>query len=342
MKKQILALTLAGTMMAALAAGCGSSSTASASSAAASGTTSASTTSEDAYNISMIVKHTDSHFLKVMAGAQAYADENGINLEIMSPTAQSMYDEQQNMIETCLGTTSTDAVVIAPLQSETAANLVEGTDKTIVAFDTDFTSDYKSTFVGTGNETAAKQGGEAMVKMAQENGVENPTVVILTGVQGDETHDARMNGFKEGVEEAGGTVVDVQYTDATADKAATSMEAVMQNFPEGVDIVLGIADDISLAAVKVIQDSGSAAYADTLVCGFDGNQTALEAIQAGTLAMSIAQEGYEMGYLAVEAAVTVLNGGTVDSYIDSGSTLVDSSNVEEYIERMKELGVWDE
>ena len=41
--------------------------------------------------------------------------------------------------------------------------------------------------------------------------------------------------------------------------------------------------------------------------------------------MDIAQLGYDMGYKAVEAAVKALEGEQVDSFIDSGSKVVDST-----------------
>ena len=43
-----------------------------------------------------------------------------------------------------------------------------------------------------------------------------------------------------------------------------------------------------------------------LVCGFDGNQAAVEALDRGELTVDIAQQGYEMGYKAVEAALDAL------------------------------------
>ena len=48
-----------------------------------------------------------------------------------------------------------------------------------------------------------------------------------------------MNGYKAGVEEAGGTFLsdEVQYADATADRATTAMEAIMQTHPEGIAII---------------------------------------------------------------------------------------------------------
>ncbi|MDO4615921.1 MAG: sugar ABC transporter substrate-binding protein [Lachnospiraceae bacterium] len=348
MKKRMMALALTGIMTAGLLAGCGNSS-ASDSSAAASSSKEAETASsgaedaasDDVYRISFIVKHTDAHFKKVMAGAEAYAEENGnVEISFVSPTSATMYDEQQNMIETALSTAEVDAVAIAPLMSDTAATLVSGTDKVIVSFDTDFDAEEKSAFVGTGNYDAAYAGGKATVEAAIANGVEHPTVAILTGAQGDETHEARLNGYSDGVKDAGGDVVEIQYTDAAADKSAIAMEGIMQKYQDGVNVICATADEEALGAVKVLQDTNMESYADTMVCGFDGTQTALESIQAGAMYMTVAQEGYQMGYLTIQACVDVLEGKEVDSYIDSGATLVDSSNVEEYIASMKEIGVW--
>lgn len=335
MKKKLLAMTLASAMLASALAGCGGSS-------ASTDNGGSSADSGDAYNISVIVKLTDGHFNKVMAGAKAYADEHdNVNVDIQSPTSATSYDEQVNMIETSLGNPGIDALVLAPLQSDSASTLVANTDKVVIALDTDFTSDKKLAFVGTGNKDAAKSGGTAAVEAAKANGVDKPTVLIVTGVQGDETHEARLAGYKEGVEEAGGEVVEVQYCDGLAEKAATAMESVMQMYPDGIDIVLSSNDDMAMSVVKIIKDSGNAKYADTIVCGFDGNQSAIQAIKDGALGMDVAQLGYDMGYKAVEAAVKALEGEKIDSFIDSGAKIVDSANCDEYIDDMKSKGLWE-
>ncbi len=336
MKKRFMSMALASAMCVGMLAGCGSSSS---NSSSGSGTAGA---SGDEYKICVIVKLTDGHFNKVISGAKAYAEEHdNVKVEIQSPTSATAYDEQANMIETSLGG-DYDAVIIAPQQSATASTKVADTDKVIISLDTDFDSEKKSAFVGTGNFDAAKAGGTAAAEAAKEAGAEKPTAVILTGVQGDETHDTRLEGYTEGIEEAGGEVLEVQYCDALAEKASTAMEGIIQKYPEGVDIILNTCDDMAVAAVKIIQDSGSAAYADTIVCGFDGNQAAIELIEQGTLAMDVAQLGYDMGYKAVEAAVTVLDGNEVDSFIDSGSLVVSSENIDDYIADMKDKGLWEE
>lgn len=332
-------MTLISTLCIGTLAGCGGTPNTDSSTADASDKA-----SKDTYNISVIVKLTDGHFSKVMAGAQAFADEHdNVNVEILSPNSATSFDEQLNMIETSLNNDSIDALVISPLQSSTAATLVDNasSNKAIVALDTDFTSDKKSSFVGTGNQDAARSGAEAAVAEAKKRGADKPNVVILTGVQGDETHEARLAGYTEGVKAAGGEILEVQYCDALADRAANAMEGIIQKNPSGVDVVLSTNDDMAMAAVKIIGDSNSAAYADTVVCGFDGNQSALQAVQDGTMAMDVVQRGYDMGYKAVESALRVLEGESVESFIDSGSQIVDASNVEAYIADMQSKGLWE-
>lgn len=165
MKKKLLAMTLASAMCVGMLAGCGGGSSASTDG----GDSGAGSGSGDAYNISVIVKLTDGHFNKVMAGAKAYADEHdNVKVDIQSPTSATSYDEQVNMIETSLGNPSIDALVLAPLQSDSASTLVANTDKVVIALDTDFTSDKKLAFVGTGNKDAAKSAVSQRLKQPRQ------------------------------------------------------------------------------------------------------------------------------------------------------------------------------
>lgn len=61
-----------------------------------------------------------------------------------------------------------------------------------------------------------------------------------------------MKGYEEGVNEAGGEFLtsEVQYADATADRATTAMEAIMQTHPEGIAIICAHNDDTAMAAAR--------------------------------------------------------------------------------------------
>ncbi|MFR0940940.1 MAG: hypothetical protein ACLSF2_00580 [Butyricicoccus sp.] len=58
----------------------------------------------------------------------------------------------------------------------------------------------------------------------------------------------------------------------------------MQKYPQGVDAVLVTGDDMALCGLSGASgDNNSAAYQKTVICGFDGNQAAVEALDRGEL-----------------------------------------------------------
>mgnify|MGYP000357507443 CR=1 FL=1 len=193
-----------------------------------------------------------------------------------------------------------------------------------------------ASFIGTGNEDAAAQGGKAAVEAAKAAGWEKIECIEICGVQGDPTNTARYEGYKKGVNEAGGTFLEkeTQYADAVADKAVNSMEAIMQTHPEGVAIICANNDDMAMAAARAAK--GNKAYEKTIFLGFNGDRAACEAILAGQETMSVIQDAYGMGYKAVQAAVDNLNGKKLDSFIDSGSGIVDKDSAQERLDQLSE------
>ena len=333
-KKRVLAMLLAGAMALSMTA-CGGGKAATTDD---SSNDSGSSASGGKYNVSVILKTLAAEYWQyVKSGAEDYASEHSdkVSVDVKGPSSETAFDEMQNMIETDLSSGTYDGLVISPLQSDTAAQLVSGTKLPIVAIDTNFEAPEVKSFVGTGNEAAAKKGGEAAVEAAKAAGWTDIKCIEIAGVQGDQTNTARMNGYKAGVEEAGGTFLsdEVQYADATADRATTAMEAIMQTHPEGIAIICANNDDMAMAAARAA--AGHDAYKNTIFLGFNGDRAACEAILAGQMTMSVAQMAYEMGYKAVETMVQVLDGETVDEFVDSGSDVVTPDNAQERLDTLK-------
>lgn len=312
-------------------------------STASSGSTSSAQVSEEGkeYNLSLIMKVGSAEYFDYLAaGAEAYSEEHpNVTVNISGPTSYTAYDEQLNLIETALSNGSIDGYIISPLQSDTASHLLTGETRPVVAVDTDIEAEEVISFVGTGNTDAAEGGGIAAVEAAREAGWEEITAIALTGGQGDQTHEARVEGYKNGIEEAGGTFLEdeTQYCDASADRASAAMEGIIQSHPEGISIIVCTNDDMAMAAARIARDSGNENYQNTIFCGFDGNQAACEAVLEGTLTMTVAQDAYTMGYRSVEAVVDALNGGTTESFIDSGSTVITQDNAQEQLDRLEEI-----
>ena len=292
---------------------------------------------EPQYNISVILKTTSSEYWGyVVAGANAYGkDHPNVTVEVKGATSETAYDEQMNMIETDMQNADIDGYVIAPLQADMVANMISGQTKPIVAVDTNIDAPEVLSFVGTDNEAAGVLGGAAAAKLAKERGWEEIKCIEIAGVQGDSTNEARMRGYKAGVESEGGTFLsdEIQYANAVADQAVTCMEAIMQNHPKGIAIICANNDDMAMAAARAA--AGNEAYKNTVFLGFDGIQSACQSILAGEETMSVCQQGYLMGYQSVEAVVRALNGETIEEFIPADATVVDPSTAQARLEELQ-------
>ncbi|MCC6616118.1 MAG: substrate-binding domain-containing protein, partial [Anaerolineae bacterium] len=74
-----------------------------------------------------------------------------------------------------------------------------------------------------------------------------------------------------------------------------------------------------------------------VLVGFNGDAPALELIQSGEMSATIRQDPYGQGRAAVEAALTLLDGGTID-YSDAATrsiyfpvNVVTADNVADYM-----------
>lgn len=332
MKKRILALIMAGVMVISLAA-CGSTS-----SESSDGTDTAESTSSDGdINISFVLKTTAAEVYQIIiAGAQDYANANDdVSVDVKGASSETSYDEQANIIETDLASGDYDAMIIHPSQPETAATLVSGTTIPIIDFESSFDAEEVTSYVGITQQDAAYTGAEAAVELAVERGWEEITCIGIAGIQGDANSEARMEGYMNGVNENGGTFLEdeIQYSDAVADEAVNCMEAIMQNHPEGVAIIVCHNDDVAMAAKRAAE--GNEAYENTVFLGFDGISSACEAIIDGEETMSIAVDWYTAGYLCVEAAAEAARGETIEEGIYVDVNVIDETNAAEYLETLQ-------
>ena len=324
MKKRLLAALVSGAMLISALTGSGSCG------AQTSGDGSAEQTANQDYHIKVILKTLASEYWQYVGnGCRQAGEDLGVTVDVLGASSETAYDEQLSMIETTLSSSDCDAMVVAPLQAETVATQIAGTDLPIVAIDTAINSDKVLSFVGFNNEELAAMGGKAAVEAAKDKGWDKITAIGIMGVQGDSTSEARIAGFKQGIAEAGGEYLsaETQYADSVADKAVTCMEAIIQAHPEGVSIIVANNDDMAAGAARAA--AAFPAYKDTIFVGIGGNLAGIDAILAGQETMTVAVDGYDVGYLGVQAAVDALNGKTLEKFIATDATVVTAENAAE-------------
>lgn len=291
-------------------------------------TTGGSTAGDDTVKVGVILKTLSSEYWSyVAAGVKAAGDELGVEVQLQGPASETAYDEQNNMIETMLADDSLDALVISPLQPDSVVSVLGSTEKPILFVDTDAPYENKVSYIGTGNEVAAEAGGEVAAQMAGEGS----TAAWIGGVQGNTTSDEREAGFIKGLASGGVEVTVKQYADGLADKAASVMENLLVSNPE-LKVVVANNDEMAAGAARAAQAAGK----DLIIFGFDGIQAGVQNVIDGSVAGTVAQDPYGMGYKAVEAAVAAAKGETVESFIDTGSTVITKDNAEDYLATLRE------
>lgn len=358
MKKKLFAALLAVSMVASLSACGGSASTATtaaaaaattkaaaattaaaaattkaaaATTAAAAGTTAAAASSakkKDAKDvkIAVIFKALTAEYWKTMkSGCDDAAKELGCSVTVLGPNDESQIAEQVSEIESQLSA-NVDAIVVAPCEANAVIGaLTPSVGKLpILAVDSDFDLKGKSAFVGTGNANAAKLGGEYAAKQIGKGG----KVILIGGQQGETTTEARLKGFKEGLEEGGCTVLESQYGKNTADGAMAVMEDMLTKYPNQINAVCAINDDMIQGCLNAIKNQGTTGI--TLV-GFNGDSAVLPLIKSGEIAATVAQQPAAMGKQAVEQAFKAVQGEKIEEHQEVPAVLIDKSNVDQYI-----------
>ncbi len=283
--------------------------------------------SDGTVKVGVLLKTLSSEYWQYVAsGVKAAEKDLGVTVQLQGAASETGYDEWNSMLETMLADDSIQAVAVAPLQPDSVVSVLGDTNKPVVFVDTDAPYDKKVSYVGTGNEAAAKSGGEYAAKIAGSGA----TAVWIGGVQGNTTSDEREKGFTEGLESGGVQVTVKQYAEGLGDKAASVMENVLTSNPD-VSVVVTNNDDMAAGAARSAQAAGK----QLTIVGFDGIKAGVQNVIDGTVTATVAQDPYGMGYKAVEAAVKAAKGEQVDSFIDTGSTVVTKDNAEEYLAKLE-------
>lgn len=262
-------------------------------------------------------------FLQLRDGAQAAADEGGVELEVVD--AQNDSAAQANQLANA-ATQNVDALLVNPVDSAAAAQGVEPlleNDVPVVAVDRGVEGAEVTSTVASDNVDGGRQAAQALAEAIDGKG----QVIHLQGVPGTSASRDRGAGFGEGLEEFPDIDVVAQQP-ANFDRAeALNVTTNLLQANPGVTAIFAENDEMALGAIKAL---GSRAGKDVVVVGFDGTPDGLAAIKDGTLTASVAQQPEELGRVAMEQAIAAIKGETPETEVPVEVRLVTADNVDEF------------
>ncbi len=276
---------------------------------------------------------TDAFYITMRKGAQAAADALGVNLLFQG--APEFNPVVQVPVLDAVIARQPDAILIAPTDK---VQLVEPLRK---AFDAGIPVITVDTFIGTGvYQTGAGDADFPLSYIASDNVLggkiaaralahaigEAGKVYVSNVKPGVSTTDQREEGFKIAMKEEFPKVevLETQFNDDDANKAASQLQAVFARNPD-LKGVFGANLFSALGAANGVQQAGQTGK--IRIVAFDAPQSIVDQIESGLVDMTIAQHPATIGYYGVVSAYAHLTGQAIPVHIGTGFTVLDKSNI---------------
>ncbi len=288
---------------------------------------------EKPYEIAVVIKATDSDFWQyLLVGAKNYEAEHPdlVKVTTYGPPSEADIAQQVAILEDVISK-NPDGIVIASTSSDATVPALESAyDKgiAIVTVDNKVNTDKVHTFLATDNLVGGAMAAEKMVEYMKSSGIPlKGKVGVVSAMAGIQVLTDRDSGFANRLKELAPNIeiLETRYVDNDIVKALGVTEDLITT---NGDELIGIFADNNHTADGVARAIGEQGLKDkVIVTGYDSDPEEVAAIKSGVLKAIMVQDPYGMGYKGVDSAVTIIEGGSLPSFVDTGVVGVEKSNV---------------
>lgn len=258
-------------------------------------------------------------FLQVRYGAQAKANELGIDLTVLDAGDDAEVQAAQ------LDDVSSGVAVVNPADSEALAPAVSQlNEKGIPAITVDrtITGADVAALIDSNNTEGGAAAASVLAKAIRAQG----EVIVLRGIEGSSSSAERYEGFAQAMAEHPRVrIVAAEAADFDRDTARALVTDLLADHPD-VAGIFAENDEMALGAVDAL---GERAGKDVKVVGFDGTEEGVRAVKNRKLVATIAQQSSELGATAIEQAGKLLDGEAAES-VHTPVMVVTRDNIEKY------------
>jgi ribose transport system substrate-binding protein len=214
----------------------------------------------------------------------------------------------------------------------------------VITVDSDAPSSKRLFFIGTNNYQAGFTGGQRLVKELKGKG----NVVVFTMPDQQNLQD-RLRGYKDALAKTPEIkitrVVDIQGDPRIAFDTTTQIVGKERDKVDGFVCLEAQSGKEVASVLNSYHVSGKA------VIAMDTDQETLDWIQKGVIAATISQKPYTMAFVGMQMLDdlyhhkpssldkdwSIDNYAPIPSFVDTGSDLIDKSNVESFVQAGKNL-----
>lgn len=266
-------------------------------------------------------------FNQINDGAEAAAEEAGVELNIID--ARNDPARQVDAVENFI-TQGVDAIIVIAIDVEgivPALQAARDEGIAIIAVDARIASPPADVFIGVDNLGAGQQAGAYTLGYLQALGTDGAEVGVV-GALNSFIQNLRRDGFTEVLGADPTTevvgVVDGQNVQETALTAAENL--VTAN--PGMTTIYATGEPALIGAIAAVESQG--ATDRVRIIGWDLSAQAVRGIDEGFVQAVIQQDPYQEGVVAVESAISLVNGEDVPAEILIPVTIVTAENIDDF------------
>ena len=279
------------------------------------GTAAASGTVNNSIGLSVSTQN-NPFFVTLVEGAEAAAQELGVKLTVVDAgdDVTKQASDIEDLVSKQVGVLIVNPVVSDAVSSAVSSAVSRGVK--VISVDRAVNGVEIDCQIASDNVAGAEMATQYIVDTLGE-GIK---VAELQGTVGASAAIDRGQGFHNVADEKL-DVVSSQPANFDRTEGMSVMEHMLQSNGD-IQAVFAANDEMALGAVEAISGAGK----DIMVVGFDATDDAIEAIKAGRMDATIAQQPDLIGKTAVEQAVKLINGETIDKAIPVEVTLITKDN----------------
>ena len=372
MKKKVVSVILAMTMVASMAMGCGNSSDTTTSDNSTTTTTTndaaASTEASDAADATADAANGDladkkvgvciyqfaDNFMTLFRGElENYLIEQGFSKEnITIVDGANDQATQTNQIQNFI-TQGVDVLIINPVNSSSAETITDmvveaGIPLVYINREPDASEEQRwadnnwdVTYVGCDARQSGTYQGEMIADLGLDtvdmNGNGKIDYIMIEGDPENVDAQYRTEYSVKALTDAGLEVecLSDQVGNWQQDQAQQIVANALGQYGDKVEVVFCNNDAMALGALQAIQSAGRTVGTDIFLVGVDALSEALEDVVAGTMTGTVFNDHFSQSHGAADAAINFINGETNEYYIGCDYVKVTKDNAQEILDMVK-------
>ena len=244
-------------------------------------------------------------FVSLSEGAKQKATELNINLSVVNASDDTA--KQTSDIEDLISK-NVQVIIVNPVDSDAVAPAVLdaiNANIPVISVDRGVNGVEVTSAISSDNVAGARLAGEYLIELIGENS----KVAELIGIPGATATIDRGKGFHQSAD-GKLNIVASQTANFNRAEGLTVMENILQANPD-IKGIFAHNDEMALGALEAVESLGK----DIVIIGFDATDDAIYAVQNGTMKATVAQQPELMGATAIETALKIINGETVEKTI---------------------------